>query len=148
MCVNDIVILLKLSENILIQVSAVSPSFGVTMAGVFPPPQDVMGLGHAPMEVMRGTVVSDHATSCNWIAHCNYWHFLLQFVQFPVEVEHFDAGIVSAFGLLAAVIGYEIALMAVMRLDVQAQLPVSLCWEMFPSVWENLKCLHAMDYCM
>ena len=34
--------------------------------------------------------------------------------------------------------GDEIALMAVMRLDVRAQLPVSLCWEMFPSVWENL----------
>ena len=59
MCVNDIVISPKLSENILIQVSAVSASFGVTMAGVFPPPQDAMGLGHALMEVMRGTAVSD-----------------------------------------------------------------------------------------
>ena len=41
------------------QVSAVSASFGVTMAGVFPPPQDAMGLQHALMEVMRGTAVSD-----------------------------------------------------------------------------------------
>ena len=43
----------------LVQVSAVSASFGVTMAGVFPPPQDAMGLQHALMEVMRGTAVSD-----------------------------------------------------------------------------------------
>ena len=63
-------------------------------------------------------------------------------------MEHFDAVTVSAFGLLAAVMEDEIALMAVMRLDVRAQLPVSSCWEMFPSVWEDLKCLHAMDYYM
>ena len=59
-CVNDIVISLKLCEIILyMQVSAVSASFGVTMAGVFPPPQDARGLQHALMEVMRGTAVSD-----------------------------------------------------------------------------------------
>ena len=56
---NDIVISLKLYEKNLVQVSAVSASFGVTMAGVFPPPQDAMGLQHALMEAMRGTAVSD-----------------------------------------------------------------------------------------
>ena len=57
-------------------------------------------------------------------------------------MEHFDATTVSAFRLLAAVMGDKIAVTAVMREDV-AQLPVSLCWKMFPSVWVNLKCLHA-----
>ena len=43
----------------LVQVSAVSASFGVTMAGVSLPPHDAMGLQHALMEVMRGTAVSN-----------------------------------------------------------------------------------------
>ena len=64
---NDVVISLKLSENILIQISVVSASFGVTLAGVSVPPHDATGLENALMEVMRGTAVCDHATSCNWI---------------------------------------------------------------------------------
>ena len=55
-------------ENILIQVSVVLASFSVTVAGVSLPPYDAMELEHAPMEVMRGTAVCDHATLCNWIA--------------------------------------------------------------------------------
>ena len=62
-------------------------------------------------------------------------------------MEHFDAGIVSAFGLLAAVMGDEIALMAVMRPDVGAQILVNLCWGMFPSVLVCLgEFLHGTSY--
>ena len=57
-------------------------------------------------------------------------------------MEHFVAATVSAFHLFAAVMGDGIAVTAVMRGDV-AQLPVRFCWKMFPSVWVNLKCLHA-----
>ena len=53
-------------------------------------------------------------------------------------MEHFHAAIVSAFCLLAAVMGDEIALMAVIRLDVTTSK-----LDVFPNVWENLKCLHA-----
>ena len=60
-------------------------------------------------------------------------------------MEHFDAATVSAFHLLAAVIGDKIVVMAVMRGDV-AQLPVSFCWKMFPSVWVNLNCVHTTSY--
>ena len=43
---------------------------------------------------------------------------LLSLVQLFVKVKHFDAAIISAFCLFAAVMGDETALMAVMRLDV------------------------------
>ena len=49
-------------------------------------------------------------------------------------MEHFDAAMVHASAPLAAVMGDEIALMEVMRLDVGVQLPVSLCREMFPKL--------------
>ena len=45
-------------------------------------------------------------------------HCWLQFVQFPVKVEHFDATMVCVSAPLIAVMGIETALMAVMRLDV------------------------------
>ena len=44
--------------------------------------------------------------------------YLLQFVQLPVEVEHFDAAMVHVLTPLIAVMGIETALMAVMRLVV------------------------------
>ena len=48
----------------------------------------------------------------------SYIWTLLQFVQFPVKVEHFDATMVRVSAPLIAVMGIETALMAVMRLDV------------------------------
>ena len=68
---------------------------------------------------------------------------LLHYVQLFVEVEHFDAATVSVFFLLAAVMGDEIALMEVMRLDVQVQLPacVGRCFPMHPTVAAGISML-------
>ena len=89
------------------------------MASVSPLPYDAMGeLGDALMEVMRGTAVSflsilTVSTPVAISEHC--W---LQFVQFPVKVEHFDATAVHVSDPLITVMGIETALMAAMRLDV------------------------------
>ena len=48
--------------------------------------------------------------------------YLLQFVQLPVKVEHFDAAMVHVLAPLIAVMGIETALMAVMRLVVVSPL--------------------------
>jgi len=48
---------------------------------------------------------------------------IIQFVQLPVKVEHSCAAIDNASDLLTAVMGLEIALMAVMRLDVVSYHP-------------------------
>ena len=45
-------------------------------------------------------------------------HCWLQFVQFPVKVEHFDATMVRVLDPLIAVMGIEIVLMEVTKLDV------------------------------
>ena len=45
-------------------------------------------------------------------------HCLLQFVQFPVKVEHFGATVVRVLDPLIAVMGIEIVLMEVTKLDV------------------------------
>ena len=49
-------------------------------------------------------------------------------MQLPVKVEHFYAAMVNVSGLLTAVMEFETALMAVMRLDVAVPLavPVSM----------------------
>ena len=95
------------------------------MASVPPPPFDAMGrLGDALMEVMRGTAVSS-STILTVVTFCSLYsslaaitQHLLYFVQFPVKVELSGATMVSASSPLAAVMGTETALMAVMRLDV------------------------------
>ena len=92
------------------------------MAGVSPLLFDAMESGGALMEVMRETAVSLWfiLTVSTPVAISEHW--LLQFVQFPVKVEHFDAAMVSVSSPLAAVMGVKIVLMAVTKLDVVSKL--------------------------
>ena len=89
------------------------------MASVSPLPYDAMGgLGDALMEVMRGTAVSFLSILTVSTPVAISEHCLLLFVQFPVKVEHFDATMVRVLDPLIAVMGIEIVLMEVTKLDV------------------------------
>ena len=92
------------------QVSVAPHSFDVAMGGVSPPLLGALELGLVLMEVMRGTAVSFSPiltviNSCNILRLYLNTIYLLQFVQFPVKVEHFDAAMVRASSPLAAVMG-------------------------------------------
>ena len=100
------------------------------MASVSPPLHDVLGPGHALMEVMKQIAVyfsinvnALHVCSTNYTNNL-FSHFLIhthllnQLLQFSAQVEHFGAPMASVSALLIAVMGHETAQMAVMSLDV------------------------------
>ena len=103
------------------------------MESASPPLHDVVGSGHALMEVMKETAVSFINLNClhvHVISNSNYLcsHFpipplscpLNQLLQFPAQVEHFGAPMVHVSAPLTTVMGHETAQMAVMRLDVSS----------------------------
>ena len=105
------------------------------MDSASPPLHDVVGSVHALMEVMKEIAVSFINLNCLHVhVHvisnskylCSHFPFsplscpLNQLLQFPAQLEHFGATTASVFLPLPAVMGYETAQMAVMRLDVSS----------------------------
>ena len=88
------------------------------MVSASPPLHDVVGSGHALMEVMKGTAVSVHLSSqLKMVLLPDLWS-LNHLLQSLAELEHSGAPMASVSALLTAVMGHETAQMAVMRLDV------------------------------